>query len=296
MHVYGSSLGTLIYIWKIPEQLLYQTAVSRVFTHLPDQQSKYSTHAMCQDFLAKYTRLAKIPKSVLCNIYRTLLNDGTSASCSAEAKVRRSRDIVLDLRRMNGKAQSSLFDTIWSKLQAYLDEINLAVDERRHGETLQMPFATSLRHLQEVISDWLHQKFPQQRPPIPSLEWIRLQFWPCNQYSAVTLMYTERFMVKFGVQGQQLHEDHQDFHYVSALLQYVKSFTVHLCSNCQCVSVDDRATIPVGAPDCPISAGVRGHNRSLVSLDGPQLLSLDHDFHIQCTWCCTFCGFFVDVP
>ena len=88
-------------------------------------------------------------------------------------------------------------------------------------------------------------------------------------------------MIKFGVQVRQLHKDHQDSHYVSALLQYVKSFTVHLRSHCQYISVDDKATIPAGEPDCPISTGVRGHNRSLASLDGPQLLSLDHDFHVH---------------
>ena len=45
------------------------------------------------------------------------------------------------------------------------------------------------------------------------------------------------------------------------------------------ISVDDKAVVPVGEPDCPISTRVRGHNCSLVSLDGPQLLALDHDFH-----------------
>ena len=76
---------------------------------------------------------------MLRNIYRTLLNDGSSASCSAEAQVDEwvaqavvnldDPELVLDLRRMNGKAQSSLFDAFWDELQAYLDEINLAVDE-----------------------------------------------------------------------------------------------------------------------------------------------------------------------
>ena len=137
--------------------------MSCVSTHLSDQQSKYSTRAMRQDFLVKYNRLAKILKSVLHNIYRTLLNDGACASCSAEAQVDvhiaravanlDDSEIVLDLNRMKGPARSSLFDTFWSELQAYLDEINMEVDERTHGETLHMPFVTSLRHLQEVISD-----------------------------------------------------------------------------------------------------------------------------------------------
>ena len=85
-YAYGNNLGTLTYIWKIPEGPLDQTAVSREFTHLTDQQQKYSTRAMRLDFLQKYNRLAKIPKSVLCNINRTLLNDGSSASYSAEAQ------------------------------------------------------------------------------------------------------------------------------------------------------------------------------------------------------------------
>ena len=47
------------------------------------------------------------------------------------------------------------------------------------------------------------------------------------------------------------------------------------------MSVDDKAIVPMGEPDCPVSTGVRGHNRSLVPLDGPTLLTLDHDFHVH---------------
>ena len=47
------------------------------------------------------------------------------------------------------------------------------------------------------------------------------------------------------------------------------------------ISVDDKAIIPVGVPDCPISSGVRGHNRSLVIGSAlQQLKALDHDFHL----------------
>ena len=45
------------------------------------------------------------------------------------------------------------------------------------------------------------------------------------------------------------------------------------------VSVDDKAIVPVGEPDAPVSTGVRGHNKSLSSASGPY--ALDHDFHIQ---------------
>ena len=141
------------------------------------------------------------------------------------------------------------------------------MDERRHGDVLHMPFATSLRHLRELIQARLKAKFPNQCPPIPCLEWIRLQFWPANKYTLRALKYTGQFRVKFGIQVRQLHKDHIDSHYVSALLKYARAFAVVFRDCCQYISVDDKAIIPVGYPDCPVSTGVRGHNRSLVAID-----------------------------
>ena len=157
-----------------------------------------------------------------------------------------------------------------------------------------MPFASSLRHLRELITECLKVKYPENCPPVPSLEWVRLQFWPSNQYTMRALKYTAKFRVKFGVQVRQLHRDHQDSHYVSALLQYVRSFAVSYSDHCTLVSVDDKAIIPVGEPNCPVSTGVREHNRSLMSLDSPQLLALDHDFHIHGS--VPSVAFFIDTP
>ena len=47
------------------------------------------------------------------------------------------------------------------------------------------------------------------------------------------------------------------------------------------MSVDDKAIIPVGEPNAPVSTGVHGHNRSLVPSEGPQVEALDHDFHLH---------------
>ena len=45
------------------------------------------------------------------------------------------------------------------------------------------------------------------------------------------------------------------------------------------MSVDDKAIIPVGEPGMPVS-GCRGHNRSIVPLQGQGPGALDHDFHV----------------
>ena len=108
------------------------------------------------------------------------------------------------------------------------------------------------------------------------------------------MRYTGQFKVKFGVQICQLRKSHPDSHYVSALLQYTRHFVVRFRDYTTYMSVDDKAIVPVGEPDCPISTGVRGHNRSLVPLDGPTLLALDHDFHVH--GIVPSVAFFVDIP
>ena len=101
-----------------------------MFANLNKEQVTYSTRAMRHDFLQKYNRLVKTPKSVLRNIYRTLLNDGSQTSCSVEAEVDErvakavvnldDPEIVLDLRSTNGKPNSTRFDQFWAELHASL--------------------------------------------------------------------------------------------------------------------------------------------------------------------------------
>ena len=72
-YAYGNNLGTLSYLWRIPpeDEPIDNTAVSHVFSELRHQQSFYSTRAMRQDFLSKYSRLANVSKMILHNIYHT---------------------------------------------------------------------------------------------------------------------------------------------------------------------------------------------------------------------------------
>ena len=157
-----------------------QTAVSRVISKLTEQQGFYSTRAMRRDYLEKDSWLTRVSKMLLRNIYRTLLGDKASASCSAENEVdgrvvkaliqMSDSDIILDLWRSNGSTKSTTFDAFWNELQAYLHEITLAVDERWHGEALHMPFAVSLHHLRNLIAERLAKRFQEDMPTLPSLE------------------------------------------------------------------------------------------------------------------------------
>ena len=82
---------------------------------------------------------------LLRNIYRTLLNNEAASSSAMVAKIDErvaqavisidDPDIVLDLCKANGNPKSTTFDRFWQEVQAYLDEMTLAVDDRRHVTT-----------------------------------------------------------------------------------------------------------------------------------------------------------------
>ena len=130
-----------------------------------------------------------------------------------------------------GKPNSTMFDEFRNELQMYLDETTLAVDERKHEHVMHMPLPISIRHLQELIEERL-KRSTDSTPTIPTQEWIYLQFWPSNPYSEAALRHTGWFKVKFGVQVRQLHKDHPDRHYVSALLKLLRALpysTARVC-------------------------------------------------------------------
>lgn len=63
-------------------------------------------------------------------------------------------------------------------------------------------FAHAIYHflLSSEGTDSQPAKFPESTPSVPSLECIRIQFWPANPYNESALHYTEQFNVKFGIQ------------------------------------------------------------------------------------------------
>ena len=292
--MHGNNLGTLVFLWKIPAEGGEATQNAKLVTELNQRQKVYSTREMRRDFIQRYTRLNHAKshsKAILRNMYKSLTGDSSCSRSAAEKEVdeRVARlaeeafeldepDILLDLRRLNGKPNAPAFDKFWEELSAYLEEISPAVNDRRHGSTLHMPIAISVGDLHDIISERLRTKFPEEEPSLPSVEWIRLQFAPRNPYSSNSLRHTGRFEVKFAVQIRQLRKSHPDSKYVMVLLKYAKEYAVCFSQHVMLASVDDKAIIPVGEPSAAVSTGVMGHHRSLVP-SSSFLGALDHDFH-----------------
>ena len=93
-------------------------------------------------------------------------------------------DVLVDLRELN-KGHSSKFNVFWDKMNE-----SSAVHERRHGETTYLAKAISIRDLINQVSQMCSGE------PIPSEEWVRLQFCPKNPHAKVASQYRCQFDAK----------------------------------------------------------------------------------------------------
>ena len=116
---------------------------------------------------------------VLRNIYRDLTGDSSAAASKTQAEKQKEialfvseqdePDILLDLRVLNGKPNSTKYDEFWDEIQALFNEYETAVHERRHGNILYLLFAISVCELVDRV------KSRKPNIDVPSTEWVHLQ-------------------------------------------------------------------------------------------------------------------------
>ena len=151
-------------MWKIPDEV-DETKTARLVTHLTEQHKVFASREMRREFLDKYHTLVKTSKSMLWNIYKSLMADCSAAASAAEKSIDDrvaeallnldNLSFIYDLRQLNGNPGSSKFDVFWEELRYYIEELAPAVDDRRHSETPHMPVAISLRHLLTLVKSRL---------------------------------------------------------------------------------------------------------------------------------------------
>ena len=122
-------------------------------------------------------------------------------------------DTIVDLRHHNCEPASK-YELFWDECGKFLHEdIDTAVDDRRHGDITHLARAISVRDLCDQVKARLPLEFP-----IPSIEWIFLQFWPKTPRSQTVLQHTNDFTVHFMVQQRQFRHNHINAHYAAAVL------------------------------------------------------------------------------
>ena len=112
--------------------------------------------------------------------------------------------------------------------------------------------------------------------PIPSKDWLRLQFWPRRINSKSASRYYGTIKVKYMIQARQFRHQHIDVHYASALFRYLKEFSIMYKKDTTFVCMDDKHSMKVGEPGYPVAAIKRG--KQVLVAKGTKMTVGDHDF------------------
>ena len=171
---------------------------------------QFHSRAMRQSFVHLFGRVASIQPVYLREMYRQLTGDTSAASSESQKaideRVQQALDledpvVVVDLRHHN-RGHPSKSDQFWEACERYIHStIELAVDNRRHDRVAHLAAALSVNDMLSEVS-----KLVGSDVPVPSAQWLRLQFWPKNPTAKTSLQYTGKLKVKYMVQKRQLRK------------------------------------------------------------------------------------------
>ena len=257
-----------------------QSRNASVVHDLNEKMPQFRSREMRRSFANLFGSVASVRPVYLREMYRQLTGDTSAASCESEKNIderlqqaldMEDPDIVVDLRHHN-KGHPSKYEKFWEACEQYIQStIETAVDDRWHDRISHLAVALSVNDLLSEVS-----KVVGPDVPVPSAQWLRLQFWPKNPTAKISLQYTGRLKVKHLVQKRQLRKDHEDAHYASALFRYEKEMAIKFRSHTAFVSMDDKHKVPVGEPGYPVACVERG-KKVLCAVDKPVTVG-DHVF------------------
>lgn len=251
-----------------------------------DQLPKYHSRALRKEFVSSFGRVTSCKAAFFREAYHRLTGDASAADSTKQAEVdqrilkildEEDPDLIWDLRAENS-GRPEQFSVFLEQCQKYINSsVETAVDERRHdpvqGEDVITHLATALS-----VRD-LHDQVTKQCPPdtpIPSIQWLRIQFWPRRPCAKTASRYTGKLKIKFMIQARQFRAHHVDAHYASAIFRYEKEFSIKFRDHVSFLSLDDKHTIKVGEPGHPVASVDRG--KSVLVAIGKSFTVSDHDF------------------
>ena len=277
----GGPVGNYHFIWLLPDEVTLEASLhenQKIIDKIKADAPIYHNRALRKHLVSQFGRISKQSNlALLREFYRQATGDQSASLTTAEEQLdsrlrealeMEDADIIVDLRENNG-SHSDKYEEFWKCLQIFLQE-STAVHERRQSTTTYMAKAISVRDLIQQVSKLCPSS------PVPSEQWVRLQFYPKNPRAKVASQYKSRFEVKMMVQKRQFRLEHPDSHYCSAIFRYMREYAVKYRTVLSFVSLDDKHRIKIGEPGRPNAAVERG-KRVLVGRNETFEVS-DHDF------------------
>ena len=288
-YTYTGGMANLDFIWRVPTSYDDASLLSnniKIRDKLSPQLPMYHTRAMKRTFVQAFGTVMNCKPAFLRKAYQFVTGDASAATNLSEEETDKrvtemlelqDPELVIDLR-INNKGQPEKYSIFLEECKKYIEAaVETAVDERRHDQVadgdavVHLAAALSLRDLHEQV-----KKRCDENTPIPSRDWLRLQFWPRRINSSTCSRYYGTIKVKYMVQARQFRHQHIDMHYASALFRYLKEFCIKYRDDATMVCMDDKHSMKIGEPGYPVAAVERG--KQVIVAKGTKLAVGDHDF------------------
>ena len=101
---------------------------------------------------------------------------------------------------------------------------NSTTEDHQHSDTVYASRAHSIPNIVTLATNILQKKVDDgtfdSLLPIPSTEWVRLQFVPNRDDNAAAKKFTIRLGAKRAVQTRTLRKEHIDHYWVNSMIRY----------------------------------------------------------------------------
>ena len=249
MYSHNITKLNMYFLWKIPTDVS-ESDILNNSTEIREKLLK-DTRAMRAEFISSFGRVTGVKSAVLREAYRRLTGDCSAArTVDEEGVVKRvydflqlkDPDLIFDLR-VDNKGQPEKYEQFLEECKSRVDT---APDDRRHDavDSTSLNETVVVTHLATALNvRALHDQVKKRLPegsPIPSIQWLRLQFWPQRSTAATSKYFTGKIKLTFMVQSRQFRCFHVDAHYASALFRYQKEFTIRFWDYAIFFCMDDK--------------------------------------------------------
>lgn len=209
VHV-GGNKPSLHFIWKVEQNEDEGELINRccqvirtIESEAPVYERRISKRYFMQSFgfIGNPVTLRAIFKELTGDQSAPInLNQSEIDERFSHAMLSEDSGIVVDLRNLPQDKKKDTFRDFFAETERYLaEEIGVAVQERRHGQELNLAKAVSLNDL--------HKRVTERVPPgtpIPSAKWLRYQFQPVNPRANTAKYYKGTMEIKMMVQKRQV--------------------------------------------------------------------------------------------
>lgn len=285
---YKNNKGSASFIWRIPvNEGDEPTESSRVmFSINANVLPTYHVRTRRSLFVRLLSGISVLKSRHIQVLYQEVTGDDSTLDVNSEAydevhAIMTSGLPLADIPTIVDnavQARKGKYDVWFAQARRYCNLLAVP-DQRRNGENLYIPMPSSIRVFINDVNKYFQDENSADPPPVPSAEYVRLAFQPSARFRMSASKHKGFLDLCHRMQTRTVRKANQDSHWCAALRLYLFGWIVDNRDYIDVQFVDDKSSIPIGDPDCPVECVPR--QKKTICIPGQTAAVTDHDF-VRC--------------